>query len=202
MTSSNGEFRFEKRGPRQPTIVDVALPGFKKLTAKVTVGESRLKPSAADSCSGSELQETVTVTAETPMVDAMSASRKSHAGRAGVVHEQVAPMPMASPVAPPFNTEAYDKIDENRFRRVSDDPLSTFSIDVDTASYSNVRRFLNEGTLPPADAVRIEELINYFRFTYTEFRRQGAILGDHRSCRMSLESAPSPRAHRPAGSPA
>ncbi len=75
-------------------------------------------------------------------------------------------MPMASPVPPPFNTEAYDKIDENKFRRVSDDPLSTFSIDVDTASYSNVRRFLNEGTLPPADAVRIEELINYFRFTY------------------------------------
>jgi Ca-activated chloride channel family protein len=66
----------------------------------------------------------------------------------------------------PFNTEAYDKIDENRFRRVADDPLSTFSIDVDTASYSNVRRFLNAGTLPPADAVRVEELINYFRYSY------------------------------------
>jgi len=65
-----------------------------------------------------------------------------------------------------FNTEAYDKIDEHRFRRVADDPLSTFSIDVDTASYSNVRRFLNTGTLPPVDAVRIEELINYFRFSY------------------------------------
>jgi Ca-activated chloride channel family protein len=74
-------------------------------------------------------------------------------------------------MAPPFNTEAYDKIDENRFHRVADDPLSTFSIDVDTASYANVRRFLNEGTMPPADAVRIEELINYFRFEY----------GDHRS---------------------
>ena len=68
----------------------------------------------------------------------------------------------------PFNTEAYDKIDENRFRRVADDPLSTFSIDVDTASYANVRRFLNEGTLPPADAVRVEELINYFRFRYND----------------------------------
>jgi len=69
-------------------------------------------------------------------------------------------------IPPPFNTEAYDKIDENRFHRVADDPLSTFSIDVDTASYANVRRFLNQGTLPPADAVRIEELINYFRFDY------------------------------------
>ena len=65
-----------------------------------------------------------------------------------------------------FHTEAYDRIDDNRFRRVTNDPVSTFSIDVDTASYSNVRRFLNEGQLPPADAVRTEELINYFRFAY------------------------------------
>nr|MDQ3349820.1 von Willebrand factor type A domain-containing protein [Acidobacteriota bacterium] len=57
--------------------------------------------------------------------------------------------------APSPNTEAYDRIDENPFRRVTVDPLSTFSIDVDTASYANVRRFLNAGTLPPPDAVRI-----------------------------------------------
>jgi len=67
---------------------------------------------------------------------------------------------------PDFNTESYDRIDDNRFRRVDQDPLSTFSIDVDTASYANVRRFLNGGSLPPADAVRTEELINYFRFEY------------------------------------
>jgi Ca-activated chloride channel family protein len=53
---------------------------------------------------------------------------------------------------------------------VLDDPLSTFSIDVDTASYANVRRFLNQGSLPPADAVRIEELVNYFRFEYPQPR--------------------------------
>jgi Ca-activated chloride channel family protein len=69
---------------------------------------------------------------------------------------------------PDFNTEAYDHIVDNGYRRVSDSPLSTFSIDVDTASYSNVRRFLNQGTLPPPDAVRVEELINYFRFTYPD----------------------------------
>jgi Ca-activated chloride channel family protein len=77
------------------------------------------------------------------------------------------------PSGPPpvdFQTAAYDRIDDNRFRRVTDAPLSTFSIDVDTASYSNVRRFLNEGALPPADAVRTEELINYFRFAYAEPR--------------------------------
>ena len=68
----------------------------------------------------------------------------------------------------PFNTETYDHIEENRFRRVDADPLSTFSIDVDTASYANVRRFLSDGELPPAGAVRTEELINYFRFGYPE----------------------------------
>jgi Ca-activated chloride channel family protein len=65
-----------------------------------------------------------------------------------------------------FNTATYDRIDDNSFRRAAQDPLSTFSIDVDTASYANVRRFLNGGSLPPRDAVRIEELINYFRFDY------------------------------------
>lgn len=63
---------------------------------------------------------------------------------------------------PGFNTEAYDKIDDNQWKEVSRQPLSTFSTDVDTASYANVRRFLNQGQLPPKDAVRIEELINYF----------------------------------------
>jgi Ca-activated chloride channel family protein len=76
-----------------------------------------------------------------------------------------------SPIAvgrPDFNTEAYDRIDENPFRLATQDPRSTFSIDVDTASYANVRRFLNRGSLPPPDAVRIEELINYFRFDYPQ----------------------------------
>ena len=67
-----------------------------------------------------------------------------------------------------FNTEAYDHIEENRFHRVDADPLSTFSVDVDTASYANVRRFLVDGELPPAGAVRTEELINYFRFAYPQ----------------------------------
>jgi len=64
------------------------------------------------------------------------------------------------------DTASYAEIVENRFRSVTDHPLSTFSVDVDTASYANVRRFLNEGRIPPADAVRIEELINYFKYDY------------------------------------
>ena len=65
-----------------------------------------------------------------------------------------------------FNTEEYDAIIENDFLLTSDEPLSTFSIDVDTASYSNIRRFLNNGSLPPAGAVRIEEMVNYFDYAY------------------------------------
>ena len=66
------------------------------------------------------------------------------------------------------NTEAYDEIVENIFRSVATTPLSTFSIDVDTASYSNVRRLLNQGVVPPPGAVRIEELINYFNYDYVQ----------------------------------
>jgi len=60
--------------------------------------------------------------------------------------------------------ERYARFDENRPRTPSEQPLSTFSIDVDTASYANVRRFLTSGRLPPPDAVRIEEMVNYFRY--------------------------------------
>jgi Ca-activated chloride channel family protein len=67
-----------------------------------------------------------------------------------------------------FNTEDYDNITENGFKKVADDPLSTFSIDVDAASYSNVRRFLNNNQLPPAGAVRAEEMINYFKYQYPQ----------------------------------
>lgn len=67
-----------------------------------------------------------------------------------------------------YNTEDYDNITENGFKKVADDPLSTFSIDVDAASYSNVRRFLNNHQLPPAGAVRTEEMINYFKYQYPQ----------------------------------
>jgi len=67
-----------------------------------------------------------------------------------------------------FNREGYDKITENRFLKATDNPLSTFSIDVDAASYSNIRRFLNNSQLPPAGAVRIEEMVNYFKYEYPQ----------------------------------
>ncbi|MFO8041142.1 MAG: VWA domain-containing protein [Sodalinema sp.] len=75
----------------------------------------------------------------------------------------------SAPTYPPgYNREEYNPIAENRFLSVRSNPLSTFSIDVDSAAYSNVRRFLRNGQRPPVDAVRIEELINYFSYDYPE----------------------------------
>jgi Ca-activated chloride channel homolog len=67
-----------------------------------------------------------------------------------------------------LSREGYDYIKENAFVKVTENPLSTFSIDVDAASYSNVRRLLQQGHLPPAGAVRIEEMVNYFKYDYPQ----------------------------------
>lgn len=72
-----------------------------------------------------------------------------------------------APYQQPTNTEQYQHLDENPVHRVAEQPVSTFSIDVDTGAYANVRRFLNGGQLPPQDAVRVEEMINYFDYQYT-----------------------------------
>ncbi len=69
---------------------------------------------------------------------------------------------------PEFNTEDYDNIIENPFLTATQNPLSTFSIDVDEAAYSNVRRYITQGQLPPKGAVRIEEMINYFDYEYPQ----------------------------------
>ncbi len=97
----------------------------------------------------------------------------------------------ASMPHPGWNTESYSYIAENTFRAARDAPLSTFSIDVDRASYSNVRRFILEGQLPPVDAVRIEEMVNYFRYDYPT--RQG----DHPfAVTTELAAAPWHRGHQ------
>lgn len=70
-----------------------------------------------------------------------------------------------------FDTESYPRLAENPFVQVTQNPLSTFGLDVDTASYANIRRFLNQGSLPPRDAVRIEEMLNYFSYDYPAPKR-------------------------------
>jgi Ca-activated chloride channel family protein len=81
------------------------------------------------------------------------------------------PQPQYLPV--PQNTETYAHIGENPIKSVSEAPVSTFSIDVDTGSYANLRRFLMNGQKPPADAVRVEEMLNYFSYDYEGPRNSG-----------------------------
>ena len=101
-----------------------------------------------------------------------SNEKKQELSKGGIVAEQdarIMPRPMPVPPPPPTpvpNSESYPVLPENTFQRTVDAPLSTFGLDVDTASYANMRRFLSQGTLPPGEAVRIEEMINYFKYDY------------------------------------
>lgn len=106
----------------------------------------------------------------------------------------VAAISVASPQAPccpptywqPTNTERYQHLDDNPVRLAAEHPVSTFSIDVDTGAYANVRRFLNDGQLPPQDAVRVEEMINYFDYQYAAPATRDTPF------RVSTEIAPAP----------
>jgi Ca-activated chloride channel family protein len=100
------------------------------------------------------------------IVGAAAPSAKSEARALGFTRERYR-QDWRAP-RPPVDREQYDKIDENPFYSARSRPLSTFSIDVDRASYANVRRFLMQGSAPPKDAVRIEELVNYFPYEYQE----------------------------------
>jgi len=84
-------------------------------------------------------------------------------GRMGAFsNAQMAPQPLPGTI----NRDNYEHTESNPVKQVATDPVSTFSIDVDTAAYSNVRRMLNAGQMPPQDAVRVEELVNYFQYDY------------------------------------
>ena len=172
VTNSRGEFSILNLRPGEYSVT-ATVAGFRTVQTKVALAARGLEKLTLQMRVGG-LEETITVTGETPVIDTQSTSRRSAriAGVAGgvpggVVGGFVGGIPAAG-VREGFNTEAYDHIEENRFRRVEADPLSTFSIDVDTASYANVRRFITDGMLPPAGAIRIEELVNYFRFDYPQ----------------------------------
>ena len=162
------------------------------LAAAVSAPEEQKVPAAAPEKPGLSREikgpdETLTVAAKLPALQAESAAGTAGNLAGGVsasymqksegvaMHRRMPPPPRPRPWdGPPpiprqrgsFNTETYDYISDNPFLEVAQNPLSTFSIDVDTASYSNVRRFLESGKLPPKDAVRIEELVNYFDYDY------------------------------------
>jgi Ca-activated chloride channel family protein len=184
VSAADGGFRFADVAAGNYEI-RVTLAGFRQTRASIAVGNSTPQPLRLKLLIGS-VTETVTVDAAAPSAGpaALSPSAKSvpapppavpinspgfagsvATGRGGGVGVGVGGGTYDLRALAP-DAETYASIDENKFRKAVDQPRSTFSIDVDTASYANVRRFLNEGRLPPADAVRVEELINYFKFDY------------------------------------
>lgn len=150
---------------------------------RVPAGQHVLEARASGYVSG---QEAVTVVAgQTALVSfALMPGGPGAAMHEAVVAPEAAGQPrmlarsMGISWAPPpgFNTESYAHIRENDFQRVATSPLSTFSIDVDRASYANVRRFVQSGERPPVDAVRIEEMINYFPY---DWGRTESLFGEH-----------------------
>ncbi len=112
------------------------------------------------------------------------------------------------PIHPVTGGEGYEAFADNDFKAVASAPLSTFSLDVDTASYANVRRFLREGSLPPRDAVRVEELINYFHYDYPQPRGEHPFIAaievaespwkeGHKLVRIGLQTKSLDRGERP-----
>jgi Ca-activated chloride channel family protein len=179
LTDSAGAYHFPAVAEGRAEI-RAAFIGYRSSQATITVRAGRttthdftLEPTPA------QLQE-VTVTTGADAVAAAPAPTQSAGGvsrgkienkkneRDGLRRFDAVPAEPWRQQVDPGNTEAYARIEDNRFLAAAANPLSTFSIDVDAASYSNVRRFLSQGTLPPADAVRLEELVNYFSYTYPD----------------------------------
>ncbi|MFW6128717.1 MAG: YfbK domain-containing protein [Candidatus Aminicenantaceae bacterium] len=158
-TDKNGFFKFSNL-PEGNYNLEVKISGFKPFEKKniiIKKGQSvtvnvQLMTSPADEVLE---EEKMKVDKEAGVVG-------------GVVRKRIKPaVPLTGYITGgDFNTEEYSRIYENRYLDAVNNPLSTFSIDVDTASYANVRRFLKNSQLPPKDAVRIEEMINYFDYEY------------------------------------
>jgi Ca-activated chloride channel homolog len=111
-------------------------------------------------------QENAAQPTRIPAVQPMAEMVAAHSAISGsVAAPAIACCPV--PYSQPTNTERYEHLDDNAVKLAAEHPVSTFSIDVDTGAYANVRRFLTAGQLPPQDAVRVEEMINYFDYQYT-----------------------------------
>ncbi|RZL20334.1 MAG: DUF3520 domain-containing protein [Pedobacter sp.] len=133
---------------------DVVIRGYVKRTREMTTGSSFI-------VSGKEVQDV-------PVGNVTQLLQGKVAGL-NIQNNTGAPGMMGSVnVTDMANNETYAAATENKFKNALQTPLSTFSIDVDAAGYSNLRRFINNGTLPPSEAVRIEEMVNYFDYEYEQ----------------------------------
>ena len=171
--------------PYLPPVASIDQQAVPAQTGKAA-GDKRSEPARLKD----ELSVAGGITLNKSMDRAAASPAEKKMMNMGVVRELYA-APAAPMVSMPYMQQAreereqYGTIVENPIKLVSEAPVSTFSIDVDTGSYSNVRRMLNEGRLPPADAVRVEEMINYFPYAY-------ALPKDNAPFAVHTEMAPAP----------
>jgi len=149
ISNNAGVYRLPALQPGEYEVI-ASLEGFKTVRRAVSLRAGKEERVDFSMNLGVLMEEVTVVTGRVPTVDTKSTAVAYSISRGGQR----------------FNTEEYASIQENRWNNARGTPLSTFSIDVDTASYANLRRFITDGQWPPADAVRIEEMINYFDYDY------------------------------------
>ncbi|HNQ43327.1 MAG TPA: von Willebrand factor type A domain-containing protein, partial [Candidatus Cloacimonadota bacterium] len=174
-SDAKGAYKLTQLNPGKYTVI-VKLTGYKTSTEDVTVN------AAKNSIHNVTLKVDEVVLMQEQLESSIYAKgdiRATASGRSGnVMMDMSGPIsgayaaPYPGRIMPPHDTEEYAAINPNIFHSPLTEPLSTFSIDVDTANYSNLRRYLNQGQLPPKNSIRIEELINYFSYDYPEPKGQ------------------------------
>ena len=140
---------------------------FKPTLLSLIIAQSLLTAcSPSPSTSRDTSPATPVIAQPTPVVAAPAMMMEAAAMSKMARYSPIMPMPI-----PQDNSEKYQHLAANPIHQTATDAVATFSIDTDTGSYANVRRFLNNGQLPPTDAVRIEELINYFNYDFSQAKR-------------------------------
>jgi Ca-activated chloride channel homolog len=149
--------------PGNQATITVTHIGYASVSRQITIGTEAMRMDFRLNAAAVSLEELRVQGKASPAIRARSTSTVSNV-MAGYAAPPIGSAAWRRGDPRDYNTESYAAIEENPFRAVSTNPLSTFSIDVDRASYANVRRFIREGRMPPKDAVRIEELVNYFSY--------------------------------------
>jgi Ca-activated chloride channel homolog len=146
---------FMQRDIFKPTLLNLVIAQSLLTACSPSPSNSRDTSSATPVIA----QPTPVVAAPAMMMDAAAMSKMAR-------YSPIMPMPIQQD-----NSEKYQHLAVNPIHQTAIDAVATFSIDTDTGSYANVRRFLSDGQLPPTDAVRIEELINYFNYDFSQAKR-------------------------------
>lgn len=140
---------------------------FKPTLLSLVIAQSLLTACSPSPSNSRDTSPATPVIAQpTPVVAAPAMMMEAAAMSKMARYSPIMPMPI-----PQDNSEKYQHLAINPIHQTATDAVATFSIDTDTGSYANVRRFLNDGQLPPTDAVRIEELINYFNYDFSQAKR-------------------------------